>query len=352
MSLDGRRTSHIARMQTPTMSGLTRLHSIHYETGRIDLVDALLHNGIAPSVVSNLKDKGVQSFSVFDTSPSESINRCIQRCIDSSKLAPDEIDTVLLVTESFDSLHSSGMRDHSRAGRPHRQVRDWFFDRLYALGVRRAMVLTLGYGACANLLHAVATAESWLRTGKARHAMVVMVEHCPDTASRLGDDGASVTADGVAAFMLSAGTMHFARALEVEHIGFARFDMQRGHQDGGDMLLEAFRATKHAAADCYEACSVQPADYRWLVMGDYNIPTSRAYAKLLGFSTERAFLANVGRRGHIPFDAIMNLADLEADPAAWAAGDRVLLHVGGPLHCGVISLKAATQGAHHVAAAA
>jgi 3-oxoacyl-[acyl-carrier-protein] synthase III len=105
------------------------------------------------------------------------------------------------------------------------------------------------------------------------------------------------------------------------------------------LLLEMFRAMKDAAADCYDACRMQPGDFRWVVLGDYNRNTSLTYSKLLGFSPQRTFLQNVGRLGHIPFDPLINLADLAAG-AGVKAKDAVLLFLCGPVSCGAMAVTA------------
>jgi 3-oxoacyl-[acyl-carrier-protein] synthase III len=100
-----------------------------------------------------------------------------------------------------------------------------------------------------------------------------------------------------------------------------------------------FRAMKSAAADTYEGCGRQPEEFRWLVLGDYNRLTRATYSRLLGFKPEATFLDNVGRMGHIPFDSLINLADLRTGGQV-ASGDSLLLFLCGPISCGSVALKA------------
>jgi hypothetical protein len=81
---------------------------------------------------------------------------------------------------------------------------------------------------------------------------------------------------------------------------------------------------------------MQPGDFRWAILGEYNPATSRTYGKLIGFEEERVYSENVGLRGHITFDPLIGLADL-LDQNKLNAGDNVLLFICGPVSCGAIA---------------
>jgi 3-oxoacyl-[acyl-carrier-protein] synthase III len=319
------------------MSNATRgswLHSICYEIGPLVPVEELVRDGIKTEVVSQLQSRGIRSFSKIDEGLAPHMGRCIATSLARSKLLPSEIDMVLLLTESYDELF-----DDTAESQSFRTVRERLFDFAYDIGIRKATVMSLSYGGCANALHGVTVAHALLRQGIARNVMLIAAERYPAAHTRLRPEAASIAADGVAVCLLSTTRQNQTFCFDVEQICVVPYDAHRRSEEDGNMLLESFRAMKSAAADCYEVQGLSPADYDWVVLGDYNMNTSLIYARLLGFPPERACLANVGVRGHIPFDPLINLADL-VDSGACATDSRVLLYTGGPVSGGVVSLRA------------
>lgn len=306
------------------------LHSIDYAVGAAVPIASLADQGVAIETVDELLAKGVQAFSLLERPLDQVIGECVRASLDRAGLQGDAIDSVILVTESFAELFDGGQTDLS-----FRQIRNRCFDLFYGLGITKASLLCATYGGCTNFLQASLMAKSMIQQGLGRHVLLVAAERFSTLASRLMDEAVSVAGDGVAACVVSAEAPA-GSAFRLDFIGLAPYKNIVPDADMAAKLLEMFRSMKHAAADCYDSCRMQPGDFRWVVLGDYNRSTTLTYSKLLGFPPERAFLDNVGRLGHIPFDPLINLADLHRSRQV-SQCDAVLLFLCGPLSCGAVA---------------
>ncbi|WP_426193865.1 hypothetical protein [Massilia sp. DWR3-1-1] len=307
------------------------LHSIDYAAGCAVPVAGLIDHGIAVETVDELLHKGVQAFARLARPLDQVIADCVQGALDKSGLRGDAIDSVILVTESFAELFDDG-----RTALSFRQIRNRCYDLFYGLGITRAVLLCATYGGCTNFLQASLLASSLVQQGLARQVLLVAAERFATLESRLMDEAVSIAGDGVAACVVSAAPPA-GTAFRLDFIGMSPYKNIVPGADMAARLLEMFRSMKHAAADCYDACRMQPGDFRWVVLGDYNRSTTLTYSRLLGFPPQRAFLENVGQLGHIPFDPLINLADLQH---AQLVGDTdaVLLFLCGPLSCGAVAV--------------
>lgn len=297
-------------------------------------VGQLVDDGVSIETVNELLEKGVQGYSRLTRPLADAMRDCALESIADAGLTGDDIDAVIVVTESFAELFGP-----EAGAATFREVRNRSFDLFYAAGIRTAAIFCATYGGCTNLLQAALTARALVQQGRIRHVLVVAAERFADADSRLMKEAVSVAGDGVAACIVSAAAPRPENCFALDYVSIAPY---KNLQPGGDMaslLLEMFRAMKNAAADCYESLHRQPHQYRWIVLGDYNRNTTLTYSKLLGFPPERVFLDNVGRLGHIPFDPLINLADLVRLQRV-QADDRVLVFMCGPISCGALSVTA------------
>lgn len=308
------------------------LHSIDYEPGIAVPVQCLIDQGISLEVVDDLLAKGVVAFSLIERPLAPVLRDCVQRSLDKAGLKGADIDTVILITESFGELFDSG--EASR--QTFRQIRNQTFELFYELGIHTASLFCATYGGCTNLLQAALMAKSIVQQGLGRHVLLVAAERFSSLDARLMQEAVSIAGDGVAACVVSAEAPGRS-AFRLDFVSMAPYKNLLPGADMAAMLLAMFRSMKNAAADCYDACKMQPGDFRWVVLGDYNRNTTLTYSKLLGFAPDRTFLKNVGRLGHIPFDPLINLADL-ATTGQVHRHDSVLLFLCGPVSCGAISV--------------
>jgi 3-oxoacyl-[acyl-carrier-protein] synthase III len=313
------------------------IKAIRYEVGECVPLCNLVGEGLSPENASQLLDQQIVGVSVLERPLVQAMEGCIRESLQSAGIAATDIDTVILATESFGTLFED---DGPSAVGQFRNTRNRLFLSLYRLGICRASVLCATYGACTNLLHAFITAEALVTKGLSRNVLIVAGEKFGPPGARFLPEAVSMAGDGAAACIVSSeARQEEDGAFRLAYVGTRPYKQVEAASDSTQMLLEMFRAMRNAAADCYEACHLQPADFRWIVPGDYNTLTSVTHGTLLGFSPDRIFLKNVGQLGHIPFDPLINLANLTREQLI-AKTDRVLLFLCGPVYCGAIALEA------------
>jgi 3-oxoacyl-[acyl-carrier-protein] synthase III len=312
------------------------IKAIRYEVGECVPLCDLVGEGLSPAQASQLLEQQIVGISVLERPLAQAMEVCIRESVQTAGIAAADIDTVILATESFEALFED---DGPSTVGPFRHTRNRLFLFLYSLGICKASVLCATYGACTNLLHAFITAEAFVTKGLSRNVLIVAGEKFGAPAARLLPEAVSMGGDGAAACIVSSEARREDEAFRLTYVGTRPYKQVDTTSDSNKMLLEMFRAMRNAAADCYEACDLQPADFRWVVPGDYNALTSVTHGTLLGFSPDRIFLKNVGQLGHIPFDPLINLANLSRDQLI-ATTDRVLLFLCGPVYCGAIALEA------------
>lgn len=312
------------------------IRAIRYEVGECVPLCDLVGDGLSREEASQLLDQQILGVSVLERPLAQAMEVCIRESVQSAGIAAADIDTVILATESFGALFED---DGPSAVGPFRSTRNRLFQFLYRLGICRASVLCATYGACTNLLHAFIMAEALVTKGLSRNVLIVVGEKFGAPGARLLPEAVSMAGDGAAACIVSGEARREDEAFRLAYVGTRPYKQVDATTNSTQMLLEMFRAMRNAAADCYEACDLQPADFRWIVPGDYNTLTSVTHGKLLGFSPDRIFLTNVGQLGHIPFDPLINLANLTREQLI-AKTDRVLLFLCGPVYCGAIALEA------------
>ena len=312
------------------------IRAIRYDLGECVPLCDLVGDGLSQEQASQLLDQQILGVSVLDRPLAQAMEVCIRESVQSAGIAAEEIDTVILATESFGALFED---DGPSAVGSFRNTRNRLFLVLYRLGISRASVLCATYGACTNLLHAFIMAEALVTKGLSRNVLIVAGEKFGTPAGRLLPEAVSMAGDGAAACIVSSEARREDEAFRLKYVGTRPYKQVDVTSDNTPMLLEMFRAMRHAAADCYEACHLQPSDFRWIVPGDYNTLTSVTHGTLVGFSPDRIFLKNVGQFGHIPFDPLINLANLTREQLI-ARTDRVLLFLCGPVYCGAIALEA------------
>lgn len=312
------------------------IRAIRYEVGTCVPLCDLVGEDLPLEMASRLLDQQIVGVSVLERPLAQAMETCIREAVQAAGIPAGDVDAVILATESFGALFED---DGPSAIGPFRNTRNRLFVSLYRLGINRASVLCATYGACTNLLHAFLMAEALVTKGLSRNVLIVAGEKFDSPGSRLLPEAVSMAGDGAAACIVSSEAHPDEGSFRLAFVGTRPYAQVDATNDSTRMLLEMFRAMRNAAADCYEACDLQPADFRWIVPGDYNTLTSVTHGKLLGFSPDRVFLKNVGQLGHIPFDPLINLADLTQERMIVPA-DRVLLFLCGPVYCGAIALEA------------
>jgi 3-oxoacyl-[acyl-carrier-protein] synthase III len=310
------------------------LTGMAYEVGRKRDVSSILDEGESDTTLGLLVAKGTQSFSKLDVPLIESIARCAVSTMTDAGVAAEEIDGVLLVTESYSELLDL---PPEQIGLGFRNARNAFLDMLVSLRITKAAVFSSAYGGSSNFLQAVFLAKPLVESGKISRLLIICADKVPAGISRFMQDAIVVTGDGVASCIVMSEPPHSAPAFELEYVGISAY-ANIGAQDLSRMVLEMYRSTKSAAADCYDSTQRQPEEFGWLILNNYNKVTNQIFARLLGFDDYRTYLGNVGLLGHIPAcDSLINLKDL-ISVNSLAPGTPLLFYINGPISCGVVTL--------------
>ncbi len=309
------------------------LCGINYELGSIHGIDATLFTIDPEESLKLFIEKGVGSYSKFDGPITEVIQRSVLRSLSDAMVPPEEVDCVLIISESFSGIHDSGAPSSD-----FRDVRNLLFDILADVGIANAAIFCTAFGGSSNFLQAIFMVKPLIEAGIRRNVLFVCVDRLTAGQTRVMDVAVAVTGDGVATCVVTQEPKSTAPIFSIEYAGISPYRTSKHKKDWNHLILEMYRATKNAAADCYEAMGLQPGDFSWLILSNYNELTTRVFSRLLGIGIERTFLNNTSRTGHIPScDSLINLKDL-ADSTNLHHGLRLLLYLNGPISCGTIAL--------------
>lgn len=284
--------------------------------------------------ISELEEMGLRTFSCMGEGVLDAVTRCVASTLDSAQLLPQEIKAVMFVTEAFTAVTDSCPHGGESLIRFHRNA---LADAVAAAGVVNVPTFCSTYGGSSNLLQGIFLIKHVVEFTKCTPVLVVCVDRVPPGTARWMDAAVALTGDGVASCILTAGPVDTKPALKIEHVGITPYATAGAGNDWSRLIVEMYRATKYAAADCYEALGLQPDDYAWLIAGNYNLKTSQVFTRLLGFDDDRSFTANVALTGHLPSaDPLLNLRDLTR-LYSLTEGARILVYCNGPISCGVMS---------------
>lgn len=314
------------------------LCGISYDIGELHDIGDLRANGESEEAIELLLDRGVRSFSKLDGSLEEFMLRKSLDTLAEINLKPSQVDAVIVVTESFAELIDG---PPTRGDTRFRTMRNRLFTSFSGIGINKKVFICSTFGGSGNFLNAMFITAPLIRTGQLNNVLMICADQNPLGVSRFMEDSLAVAADGVAACLLSSSPPSRVTALKVDYAGITPFIVSEEWQHLGDAVLEMYRATKAAAADCYETMNLQPGDFDWLVMNNYNEMTSDIFMKLLGFDRARTFLHNIPRTGHIPAcDILVNLKDLNTLQSGLKVGNRVFVYINSPYASGALSLFA------------
>lgn len=312
---------------------------ISYEIGELCDIGELRSDGETEESVALLRDQGIRAFSKLNCDLEETILRKSLDTLEALDLPPSDIDAVLIVTESFAELFGGPA---TRGDTIFRTMRNRLFSSFSRIGVNKKVFMCSTFGGSGNFLNAVFLATPLLRTGQLNNILMVCADLNPPGVSRYMEESLAVAGDGVASCLLTSSFPTRSERLRIDYAGITPFVVSEEWEHLGDAVMEMYRTTKSAAADCFEATNLQPGDYDWLVMNNYNETTSDIFLRLLGFDRKRTFLKNLARTGHIPAcDALINLRDLNESHGRQNGGSRILVYLNSPYASGALSLVTA-----------
>ncbi|MFJ5223172.1 acyl carrier protein [Streptomyces sp. NPDC088400] len=310
-----------------------RLCAPAYELGEYtdpvaELPELLADPAIAAELTSPAA--GFDTYRWSDAPVVELMAVAVQRTLGDAGVTGDEVDLVLLATDSLP-------RDRS----VHRDVAEL----LTEAGLTRATASTLGLMDCATAMAAVGTAASLVRDGSARHVLVVsgdLADHATG-GERVVAGGAAIASDAAAAALVSAT----AAGLPV--LGMAHHTSSGIGNGGGARRELASRVAAHRELFARLAAHhpFRSEDVHAVLPSNFARNVLEIYLSDVGYGGDRLALGNVGRIAHcLGSDPLINLADrlAEAKSAGTSTADAADGHLV-LLGAGISHLAAVLLGA-------
>jgi 3-oxoacyl-[acyl-carrier-protein] synthase-3 len=297
----------------------------------------LAESGIETSDEWIVSRSGISArhYADHDTMTSDLATRAAQQALEMAALRPDDIDLVIVATSTPDHL----------GGFPST-----------ACIVQKKLGITNGGAAfdvsavCSGFVYALSLADSLIRTGMHRHALVIGAE----VFSRLLDFTDRTTCvlfgDGAGAFVLSASCEPGIRSSKMQADGRladilcipgslrngALVDTPFLHMDGRAVFKLGIEALEQVARDTLALASMTPDEVNWLIPHQANIRIMHGAAKRLGIPDE-CVLVTVDQHGNTSAASIPLAFDTGVRDGRIRAGQRVLMiAVGGGFTWGAV----------------
>lgn len=316
------------------------IYGINVEIGDLISVDKISESADFSDSISELNERGVDTFSELSAPVHTLLIKSILKTLEDSGLENKDIDGVMIVTESYSEITNPSDQEnisHFRSGR------NLVFELLAELGLDEARLFSSTYGGSGNFINAMLLADSIVQAGKVRNLLMVCFDCLSDRSYRFIKNAIAISGDGVSTFIYGYNKRCFPFHV-INHINVTSFLKVERCSNMGEKMLEMYRCTKSAAADCFESTGNEPDSYSWLILNNYNRTTNRIFGTLLGFPPERIWMKNVAATGHIAScDSIINLSDIVAS-GRMKNGANTLVFVNSPIACGTISLTTFLNG--------
>ncbi|MFI0977559.1 acyl carrier protein [Streptomyces sp. NPDC021093] len=273
---------------------------------------------------------GFDTYRWSDAPVGELMAAAAQRTLGEAGVPGDEVDLVLLATDSLPPGRSA-----------HRDVAEL----LAEAGLTRATASTLSLMDCATAMAAVGTAASLVRDGSARHVLVVSGD-LADRATggeRIVAGGAAIASDAAATALVSAT----AAGLPV--LGMAHHTAPEPVREDSPRRQLASRIAAHRElfARLADRHPFKPEEVRAVLPSNFARNVLEIYLSDVGYGGARLALGNVGRIAHcLGSDPLINLADRLAEAKTGGpaqedrAEDRLILLGAGISHLAAVLLGA------------
>jgi len=220
------------------------------------------------------------------------------------------------------------------------------------LGIKQGAAFDL-QAVCSGFVYALSTADTFIRSGQYRTALVVGAE----VFSRIldwNDRGTAVLfGDGAGAVVLKAsdkpGILAHRMHADGSHAGILSVpgNVSRGaitgspflSMDGQAVFKFAVRVLDEVGREVCAACGITPSEVDWLVPHQANVRILESTAKKLGIDPSKVILT-VDRHGNTSAASIPLALDLAVRDGRIRPGHKVLLEgVGGGFTWGAVLLE-------------
>jgi 3-oxoacyl-[acyl-carrier-protein] synthase-3 len=289
-----------------------------------ELADRLAKQGVETSDEWIVARTGIHArhFAEPDVTTSDLALFASQRAIEAADVDPQAIDLIIVATSTPDFVFPStacllqnklGIKNHGAA-----------FD---------------VQAVCSGFAYAVATADSFIRSGQHRTALVVGAE----TFSRILDFNDRTTCDGAGAVVLQAsdepGVLSSALHADGSHSnilctpGNVNGGIVQGsaflHMDGQAVFKLAVNVLEKVAVEALQKADLKPEQVDWLIPHQANIRIMQSTCRKLGLPQER-MVVTVHEHGNTSAASIPLALDVAVRDGRIQRGHNVLIEgVGG-----------------------
>ncbi|XUY30474.1 hypothetical protein RMR21_025670 (plasmid) [Agrobacterium sp. rho-8.1] len=192
-------------------------------------------NGIPPPTY--LVEDGFQYVPVSDEYAYLLAGRAVMKAIEGGAFRPDEIDAIVLCSESFWDT------EPSQARRPEQVFRDGFKSELLRIGLGHARCYGVWMARCSNFSLGIGVAMGLVSSGQCRNVLVVTADRCIPGSQRVMASGLSVLGDASACCVVgNHGTFQLK---DVHTTGTQQSNAQTGGGSAAKSFLAACRQTEH-----------------------------------------------------------------------------------------------------------
>ncbi|WP_153099818.1 beta-ketoacyl-ACP synthase III [Paraburkholderia hayleyella] len=293
-----------------------------------ELAARLLQQGVETSDEWIVARTGIRAryFAESDTTTSDLAFIAAQRAIEAADIDPQSIDLIIVATSTPDFVFPSTACLLQNK-----------------LGIRNGGAAFDVQAVCSGFAYALATADSFIRSGQHRTALVIGAE----TFSRILDFNDRTTCvlfgDGAGAVILSASAEPgvLASALHADgshaHILCTPGNVNRGviagsaflHMDGPAVFKLAVNVLEKVALEALAKASLTPDQIDWLIPHQANIRIMQSTCRKLGLPQER-MVVTVSEHGNTSAASIPLALDVAVRDGRIQRGQNVLLEgVGG-----------------------
>jgi len=176
-----------------------------------------------------LRDGGFDGLIQCDSNFGQMILDATQACLESAAIAPDDIDAVVIATESFwDFVESKSISERFPA---HFRPREVLTRIVMAAGLRNAQLYGNWLSGCSNFGSSMLLARSLILSQTHRRVLVVVGDRVPLGASRIMGDSIAAYGDGASACLVTGE----GRGYQVKSLATHPAPSLLGTEDAGDI---------------------------------------------------------------------------------------------------------------------
>ena len=264
--------------------------------------------------VDVLRDFGFEGAHISDVPADELALRATQQLLGEHAIDP----------ESIDALYFAGAIPQSHRVATGGQLEDFSYPvaRLqYECGLTNAATAAVGQTGCTGLMSAIDFAAAQLHANPAwRRVICVSADVLPAAARR--EIIVNVISDGACAVLVERDAAR-NRILATRRVSKGYYWDATARTN--EIIAAYFPTARHIVRDILASLSLTPADITLVIPHNVSRRSWNILLPLVGFSADRLFADNIGRKGHvIAADNYINLKDA-ADAGRVRQGDRLLL---------------------------